>query len=122
MENTMQNKWNRFGLGLLMGLGLGLQISGPAAAQEALVGQIQIFSYANALCPRNTFLPLGQKLQISKYQALYSLLRNQYGGDGSSSFNLPNMNKRDQHGRMTGVGLPSGVYYCIVYNGIYPQP
>ena len=116
----MQNKWKRFGLGLLMGLGLGLQISGPAAAQVALVGQIQIFSYTNGWCPKNTFLANGQALQVSNYQALYSLLGNQYGGDGRSSFNLPNMNKRDQYGRMTGVGLPSGLYYCIVLNFPYP--
>ena len=117
----MQNKWKRFGLGLLMGLGLGLQISGPAAAQVALVGQIQIFSYTNGWCPKNTFLANGQALQVSNYQVLYSVLRNQYGGDGRSSFNLPNMSKRDQYGKITGVGLPSGVYYCIVYAGAYPS-
>ena len=106
----MQNKWKRFGLGLLMGLGLGLQISGPAAAQDALVGQIQIFSYANGWCPRNTLLAYGQTVPVSNYQALYSLIGVQYGGDGRSTFKLPNMSKRDQYGRITGVGLPSGVY------------
>jgi microcystin-dependent protein len=36
----------------------------------------------------------GQTLQVNQYQALFSLIANKYGGDGSSTFNLPNLNGR----------------------------
>jgi len=53
----------------------------------------------------------GQLLQISQYMALFSLIGNNFGGDGMKTFGLPNYQ-----------GLaPKGSQYFIVLNGSFPQ-
>jgi microcystin-dependent protein len=52
-----------------------------------------------------------QILQISQYQALYSLIGSTYGGDGRTTFGLPNLNGASP--------LPAMKYY-IATQGIYP--
>jgi type II secretory pathway pseudopilin PulG len=52
----------------------------------------------------------GQVLAISTNSALFSLLGNKYGGDGKTTFALPDLR-----------GLaPNGLTYSICVNGIYP--
>ena len=36
----------------------------------------------------------GQELQVAQYQALYSLLGQTYGGNGTTSFKLPDLRSR----------------------------
>jgi microcystin-dependent protein len=43
----------------------------------------------------------GQSLQVSQYSALYSLLGNTFGGNGSTSFNLPDLQGRTIVGQGT---------------------
>lgn len=65
---------------------------------EAYLGELRqvAFNYA----PINWLLCQGQVLQVSQYAALFSLLGNRYGGDGKTTFALP-----DLRGRVTtGVG------------------
>ncbi|MBP1627801.1 MAG: Tail Collar domain protein [Holophagaceae bacterium] len=52
----------------------------------------------------------GQTLQISQHSALYSLLGTYYGGDGMTTFNLPDLRK----------AAPSGLTYVICIEGIFP--
>lgn len=47
----------------------------------------------------------GQMLNISEYDALYSLLGTTYGGDGVSTFGLPNMQSRVNVAAGNGPGL-----------------
>jgi len=54
----------------------------------------------------------GQLLQINQNTALYSLLGTTYGGDGLTTFGLPNLNAG---------ALQSGLNYIICLNGIYPS-
>ena len=61
---------------------------------EAYIGEIRLFPYdripsADGWVPCN-----GQQLNIQQYQALYSLLQIQFGGDARTYFNLPNLNGR----------------------------
>lgn len=53
----------------------------------------------------------GQLLGIRQYQALFSLLGTQFGGDGTSTFALPDL----------GAQAPKGMQYCMVINGLYPE-
>lgn len=56
------------------------------------LGEIRIFPYSNI---PSGWLPCnGQELQITGYQALAALLGQVYGGNGSSTFALPNLNGR----------------------------
>lgn len=70
---------------------------------EAYLGEIRIFTGNYA--PRNWALCNGQILNVSDYQALYSLLGTTYGGNGVSTFALPDMRGRLPMHQGTGPGL-----------------
>ncbi len=56
------------------------------------LGQIQSFAFNFA--PRGWALCDGQTLPVQQYAALYSLLGTMYGGNGTTTFNLPNLQSR----------------------------
>jgi microcystin-dependent protein len=64
----------------------------PAQASEPFIGQIQIFGFNFA--PRGWAHCDGQLLPISSYSALFSLLGTTYGGDGRTTFALPDLRGR----------------------------
>ncbi|WP_442795368.1 phage tail protein [Pelobium manganitolerans] len=74
---------------------------------EEYVGVIKIF--AGTYAPQGYLFCQGQTLQIMQYQALFSLIGIQYGGDGRSTFMLPNLCGRVPLG--TGVSPVSGHNY-----------
>jgi microcystin-dependent protein len=53
------------------------------------LGQISIFSFGFA--PKGWAFANGQTLPINQNQALFSLLGTNYGGDGITTFKLPNL-------------------------------
>lgn len=63
-----------------------------ADAQEPFIGEVRVFPYNFA--PRGWALCNGQLLQISQNTALFSLLGTIYGGDGRTTFGLPNLQGR----------------------------
>jgi len=70
---------------------------------EAFIGEIRLFG--------GTFAPVdwnfcdGTVLSISQYQALFSLIGTTYGGDGISTFQLPDLRGRLPIGTGQGLGL-----------------
>jgi microcystin-dependent protein len=72
---------------------------------NAFLGQITMFGGNYA--PRGTALCNGQIMNISQNQALFSLLGTTYGGDGSSTFALPNLQSRLPIHQGQGPGLSS---------------
>ncbi|WP_303318765.1 phage tail protein [Flavivirga abyssicola] len=50
--------------------------------------------FAGDFAPRGWAFCDGQALQISQYSALFSLLGTNYGGDGRTTFNLPDLRGR----------------------------
>jgi microcystin-dependent protein len=48
--------------------------------------------------PLNWMLCQGQTLAISSYTALFSLLGTSFGGNGTSNFQLPNLQSRVDYG------------------------
>src|SRR2546430_3372363 len=56
------------------------------------MGQIEIFSFNFA--PKGWALCNGQLLPINQNQALFSLLGTMYGGNGQTTFALPNLQGR----------------------------
>ena len=69
------------------------------------VSQIQIFPFNFA--PVGWALCNGQLISISQNTALFSLLGTNYGGDGRSTFQLPNMQGRVSMDAGNGAGLSS---------------
>jgi len=70
---------------------------------EAFLSQIELFPFDYA--PRNWALCAGQTLPINQNQALFALLGTTYGGNGTSTFMLPDLRGRLAVGEGTGPGL-----------------
>jgi len=76
-----------------------------AQASDPFVGQIMIVGFN--FCPRNWARAEGQLLDISSNTALFSLLGTTYGGDGRTTFGLPDLRGRSVVGVGNGPGLDS---------------
>jgi len=68
-----------------------------------------IFSFGFNFPPYGWAQCNGQLMPISQNQALFSLIGTTYGGDGVTSFALPNLQGRTPIGTGTGPGLPTYV-------------
>lgn len=73
------------------------------ASSEPLLGSIAMF--AGNFAPRGYALCQGQILSIAQNSALFSLLGTTYGGDGVTTFGLPNLASRFPVGTGQGPGL-----------------
>lgn len=105
------------------------------AITERYVGEIILvgFNY----CPRGTTEANGQLLAINKNTALFSLYGTYYGGDGRTSFGLPDLRKRaaisqDDSNPLGEVKTSAAgnqkndvsfltLRYCVVLEGLYPS-
>ncbi|AXT51507.1 phage tail protein [Aquimarina sp. BL5] len=70
---------------------------------EGTMAEIRIFG--GSFAPRNWAFCAGQLMPISQNQALFSLLGTIYGGDGRTTFALPDLRGRVPIGPGTGPGL-----------------
>jgi len=71
---------------------------------EPFVGEIKSFGFYFA--PRGYMTCQGQLLSIAQNTALFSLLGTTYGGDGQTTFALPDLQGRVPIGQGQGPGLP----------------
>jgi hypothetical protein len=88
--------------------------AGPLAPAHALgpddyIGTVGLT--AASYCPSGTMEPAGQTLHIEQYQAVFALIGTAYGGNGTQTFNLPDLSAT--------VPLP-GMRWCFVVNGQWP--
>jgi microcystin-dependent protein len=79
---------------------------------ESYVGEIQAFPYYSQLglggftSGSSTWVPcLGQVIPISANTALFSLIGTLYGGNGTSNFQLPNLNGMITNSQGQGPGI-----------------
>lgn len=72
---------------------------------DPILGSIMIF--AGNFAPKGWFLCDGRLLSISQYSALFSLLGTTYGGNGTTTFALPDMRGRSCYSAGQGPGLPN---------------
>ena len=88
----------------------------PAGAQaqavNPYVGELEIFSFS--FCP-NGWLPTnGQLVSISTYNTLYQLIGTKYGGDGVTTFAVPNTKVAQTVNKIR-------LTECISYLGVFPS-
>ena len=115
-----------------------VSLPAPAAAQELYIGEIIQTGYT--FCPRNTTEAAGQLLAISSNTALFSLYGTTYGGDGRTTFALPDLRGRapihvgdsnrmgtysdggrtDTEGTRFVPGTQT-VRFCVALQGIFPS-
>lgn len=72
-------------------------------AIEPFIGEISIF--AGNFAPRGWAFCEGQLLMIAQNTALFSILGTTYGGNGATTFGLPDLRGRFPMGPGTGPGL-----------------
>ena len=77
---------------------------------EPFIRQIELFPYTFA--PRSWMYCEGQLLSISQYQTLYALMGTNFGGDGRTTFALPDLKGKEP--------IPN-MRYCIALEGIFPS-
>lgn len=69
----------------------------------------QILAFGGTFAPIGYALCAGQLLPISQYEALYNLIGTTYGGDGISSFAVPDLRSRVPIHQGQGLGLSTYV-------------
>ena len=77
---------------------------------EPFLGQILLLPYNFA--PRGWEFCEGQLLSISSYSALFSLMGTNFGGDGRTTFGLPDLKGKEP---------APNTRYCIALEGLYPS-
>ncbi len=75
---------------------------------EPFLSEIRIMSFG--FPPKGWALCTGQLLPINQNQALFSLLGTLYGGNGMTTFALPDLQSL----------APAGVSYVICTTGVFP--
>lgn len=90
---------------LATAMSTGVFIAAPAMAQasDPFLGQMALFPYN--FCPRGWTEASGQVMPIAENTALFSLLGTTYGGNGQTTFALPDLRGRVPIGQGQGSGL-----------------
>ena len=84
----------------------------PAARFSADPFIAEVILFAGIFAPRGWAFAEGQLLPINQNQALFSLLGTTYGGDGRTTFALPDMR---------GLEPVCGMHYIIALVGVFPS-
>ena len=71
---------------------------------EPFIGEVKLLGFQ--FPPRGYSLCQGQTMSIAEYTALFSLIGTTYGGNGTTTFNLPDLQGRVPIGQGAGLGLP----------------
>lgn len=83
---------------------------------EPFIGSI--IRFAGNFAPRGWAFCEGQLLDISQWSALFSILGTAYGGDGRTTFALPNFKKKEDRDPITKGGFGR---HIIALEGLYPS-
>lgn len=84
---------------------------GGTSSEETFLGEIGLF--AGNFAPSGFALAEGQLLAISSNSALFSILGTTYGGDGRTTFALPDLRGR------TAIGAGAGLELTAILGGKY---
>jgi microcystin-dependent protein len=82
---------------------------------QPYVGEIRMFG--GNFAPAGWMFCQGQLLPISEFETLFNLIGTTYGGDGQTTFGLPDLRGRVPIHQGTGPGLPT---YTLAQNGGTP--
>lgn len=84
--------------------------------EEPILGMIKLFPYS--FVPEGWLECNGTMLSIMQFQALYSLIGTQFGGDGRTTFKLPDLTNALPS---PGASGQKAYVYCMATSGIYPS-
>ena len=105
MFKHISSKAVRLGTAAIIGLGLATTLPAPKAmaSSQPFIGELMLFG--GNYCPRGWANADGQLLAINSNQALFSLFGTMYGGDGRTTFGLPDLRGRVPQHVGNGPGL-----------------
>jgi microcystin-dependent protein len=93
---------------------------------QPYVGEIRAFGFQFA--PSQWAYCNGQPMDISQFETLYTVIGTTYGGNGTTTFNLPNLQGQvpmhwgtGTSGQTTVIGQPQGVTLVTLTQGQTPQ-
>jgi microcystin-dependent protein len=101
----MPSKTLRIALAAALGatIAIGSRVT-PAGAQQPYIGEI--ITFAGNFCPVGYQPADGSLLQIFQYQSLFNVIEFLFGGDGQSTFGVPNLQGATIMGTGQGTNLP----------------
>ncbi|MBB5339624.1 phage tail protein [Tunturiibacter gelidoferens] len=85
---------------------------------DPFLGEIRVVAFN--FVPAGWAACNGASLPINQNQALFALLGTQYGGDGTTTFNLPNLPDAKTHA-VAGKDTAAPVHNIIAVNGMFPS-
>ena len=90
----------------------------PSLARYSSRGGLisEVYSFGGTFCPEGSVPADGSLMPIAVFQAFFSLLGTNYGGDARTSFGLPNL-----PGHTSATGDEASVRQCVVYGGTFPR-
>lgn len=105
-------KLHQYAVGAFAAAGLAMSFGASEAKAEDTPFIGQIMWTANTFCPRNWAETSGQMLPISSYQALFSLIGCEYGGNCQTTMALPDLRGRAMVGAdgQAPIGSAYGTY------------
>ena len=94
--------------GTVTGLGVNTGNAQAGNGAQCTIGQMLLTSGVIG----NGLVANGQLVPISQYQALFSLVGTNYGGNGTTNFALPDLRPI----------TPNNMTYTVCYQGVFPSP
>lgn len=88
-------------------MGTGTGTAGDGLSYNCVLGTLALTASPSR---GNGLVANGRELPINGNEALFSLLGTTYGGNGATTFRLPNLS----------AAAPNGTTYTICTSGIYP--
>jgi len=79
------------------------------APEGPVIGEISAFAGSTAFVPRGWALADGRLMAVNQNQALFALIGTTYGGNGTTTFALPDLRGRT----IVGAGSANGVGYSV---------
>lgn len=118
-QNKCLFKHRRLAALLLASGAMTLSTPALACGETPIVGEVCTFAFD--FCPYGYLEANGQILPINQYAALYSLLSTRYGGNGSSTFALPDLKGRAVIGKGKPTNDPTTYLFGYPYGNFATQ-
>lgn len=96
---------SRIAASCALALSCSLPIAAHACGGDSYIGSVCFFS--SSYCPQDYVTADGSLLPVASYGALFSLLGITYGGNGTTTFGVPDLRGRMAIGVGQGTGLPA---------------
>lgn len=98
-------------LALAASLLLSMLVSGTAVSADYFIAEM--FLWTGDYCPAGYMYCEGQELKINEHQELYALIGTRFGGDGNTTFKLPDMRNAEKDLK--------GARFIIAIKGMFPS-